>query len=735
VAPDITPEEEEKRDEMEQVHEGEDRAEERLVFESSSSSIPAKEKVTRLESPKEGSAPKAAKREHWNWFIVRHYHLPRKVVVKSLEVLDAKDSPDRPGMMYEKTLRVMVSRFDNTFVPGRSELVSQQREAAIEVIMEHLQKHTRRRRGDAVLSDGFLEWEKTSRVYDLFTVDLNMLERIFFTVDVGETTSILSQFTSLFLISMIVFSIAMWMVSTLPEVNSIPSGCNPCVCTHSDCSDCQDCAPEPAEIFKIFEHISVYVFTLEYLVRVVTVHSVRFALLDEAFVLKVLTGISDREKLMVSRSMTASREPSDSAGSFASLRLDGGFYTTMKYILKLSNLIDLFAILPFYLEVISGGQNGGALMVLRVLRLTRIFRVFKLGKYNDVFNLFSRVVVKSAPALSLMLFFISLGCCLFGTLIWFTEQGKWYAEGTSELLALGITGRGAYLRKDGTVANDLEESPFYSIIHSFWYVIVTVTTVGYGDLFPTTPLGKFVGSLTILNGIIVLAMPIGVVGTNFSSEYYKVVEEKKHRTRLKQQLDTLAAAEEEQDAALTEVDDEEAAEGSKGKPALAVEIKRIYDARNDIMKNAESMDSEWQAHLGPTLAYQQLSGSLIKFIEAFIIATAKAAGPIASRPVISIARLHDLDNLGSQVHSAIAAAMSVEAEAKFGVEEAHKCRQSWAAFEDRCWDYAIELCRVENLLEPPEFFEIKSHLLRSTVFIPPVSLDNRLADEMKPGEG
>merc|ERR1712139_531600 len=141
------------------------------------------------------------------------------------------------------------------------------------------------------------------------------------------------------------------------------------------------------------------------------------------------------------------------------------------------------------------------------------------------------------------------------------------------------------------------------------------------------------------------------------------------------------------------------------------------------MANAEDMDSEWQACL-PTLAYQQLSGSLIKFIEAFIIATAKAAGPISSRPVISIARLNDLDNLGSQVHSAIAGAMSVEAEAKFGVKEAHKCRQSWSAFEDKCWDYAIELCRVEKLLEPPEFFEMKSNLLRNTVAWP-VSLDTK----------
>merc|ERR1719456_291593 len=95
---------------------------------------------------------------------------------------------------------------------------------------------------------------------------------------------------------------------------------------------------------------------------------------------------------------------------------------------------------------------------------------------------------------------------------------------------------------------DYDESPFYSIIHSFWYVIVTVTTVGYGDVYPTTPAGKTIATIAILNGIIVLAMPIGVVGANFGTEYYCVLEEKKRRQRMKTQLDTRAVLEQQEDA-------------------------------------------------------------------------------------------------------------------------------------------------------------------------------------------
>lgn len=70
----------------------------------------------------------------------------------------------------------------------------------------------------------------------------------------------------------------------------------------------------------------------------------------------------------------------------------------------------------------------------------------------------------------------------------------------------------------GTREPSFEETPFESIVHGFWFVIVTITTVGYGDMIPKTPAGKAVGTMMILGGVIVLAMPIGVVGANFSRE-------------------------------------------------------------------------------------------------------------------------------------------------------------------------------------------------------------------------
>merc|ERR1719453_1682888 len=120
------------------------------------------------------------------------------------------------------------------------------RDEGVDFVIDAIREHTRRRRGDAVINDGFIEWEKTPRVHELFSVDLNIFERIFFTFDVGETTSILSQITSFGLIFMIILSIAMWMISTLPDVQDIPANCT--------CStECSKCAPKPAKVFQIVE--------------------------------------------------------------------------------------------------------------------------------------------------------------------------------------------------------------------------------------------------------------------------------------------------------------------------------------------------------------------------------------------------------------------------------------------------------------------------------------------------
>jgi len=622
--------------------------------------------------------------------------------------MDITDAPERPGIVPEMTLQCMVDRFDDFFSHGASNVQRQARSEEVAGVLAHLRQHTRRRRGDAVVQEGFLEWDQTSRIYELFSLQLNIFERIFFTIDVSESSSVLSKVCSTFLVFMILVSILVWMVSTLPDFQKVPAGCQsmePAVCT-----------PQPAGEFQVIENFCVYVFTVEYLIRLCTVHSVRFPMLDERFVEAVLLGeytsVAFKRSSTFATKMTCDftteGSTSRSLGARAKLKLQGPLQTLVKQmLLSPFNLVDLLAILPYWIEEISGRKdaNGGALIILRILRLTRIFRVFKLGKYNEVFTLFSRVINQSLPALSLMLFFICLDCCLFGTLIWFAEQGVWYPQGHPKLVELAIIDRGAYLRHDGSQdPNAMVESPFVSIIHSFWYVIVTITTVGYGDAYPTTGLGKFIGSVTILNGIIVLAMPIGVVGANFSTEYYRVLDEKKHRARQREKNKIISAVEREQDALAVAT-----SELGAPVPAAPAELYKVDTARQRILVAADNLDKSWRDKL-PAVMYSQLVFGLRIFISELLeVNSQKPCG----KPVVSTLRLAELDVLTQQVHSSMSTMMGTEDLADFSIQEADACRRQWASFVDRCWEYVVEVCHVQKPPEPPQFVEMKATLVRS----------------------
>lgn len=619
------------------------------------------------------------------------FYVPRKVCQKSFETIDSQDSPDRPGLIKEASLRSMSDRFFGTFGADKHR-------DEFEHLIEHLRRHTRRRRGDSVLEEGFVEWENTSRVYEMFKVDLNIFERIFFTVDVSESSSIFSKFCSIFLIAAILCSIVNWMVSTLPEMTEIPP-CEekaPANSTGGDYWCCQaagDCTPEAKTFFKMVEYITVLIFTFEYLIRLLTVHSVRFELLNEFFLEWTLTGNEDKKG-------------KKNKGADGARSLDSPFMTTIKHILATSNLIDLLSILPFWIERFADdGSGASVLVILRILRLTRIFRVFKLGKYNDVFAMFSSVIQQSLPALGLMLFFIAMGLCLFGTLIWFAEQGTWYPKHHPKLIDMGITNRGAWLRGISSIDADLmDETPFPSIVHSFWYVIVTITTVGYGDAFPTTDVGKLVGTLTILCGIVVLAMPVGVIGSNFSNEYAQRETEKKRRAKLKQQQEQQAKVEMEQDTAA----DLEAEGKAPDKEAAVTQASQGNELRQKILIDAEEMDNMWK-ELFPDHVHEWISRCLRQFVSEFIDG-AMNTGKANPKGVRQTNLPHRLDQLTIRFNEACSSQVSYDELAEFGIKEAHKMRRRFSGFCDKIWEYWAIVGPPEKPSDPFEYFELKALL-------------------------
>ncbi|EYC03531.1 hypothetical protein Y032_0093g2642 [Ancylostoma ceylanicum] len=128
--------------------------------------------------------------------------------------------------------------------------------------------------------------------------------------------------------------------------------------------------------------------------------------------------------------------------------------------------------------------SAGALLVVRVLRVLRVVRILKLGRYSSGMRTFALTLRSSARQLGMMGMVLSTGVVFFSTLLYFVEK-------------------------------DEEDTPFTSIPAAFWWAIVTMTTVGYGDYVPVTIPGKLIASGAIISGVLVLALPITIIVDNF----------------------------------------------------------------------------------------------------------------------------------------------------------------------------------------------------------------------------
>lgn len=148
----------------------------------------------------------------------------------------------------------------------------------------------------------------------------------------------------------------------------------------------------------------------------------------------------------------------------------------LRYALSFYGIVDLLTILPSYLSLIFPGSQY--LLVVRALRLLRVFRVFKLARYSDQASLIGEALQASRE--KIIVFFISVLSLVivFGTLLYLVEGPK---------------------------------NGFTSIPTSIYWAVVTVTTVGYGDISPKTGLGKFLATLAMLMGYAIIAVPTGIV--------------------------------------------------------------------------------------------------------------------------------------------------------------------------------------------------------------------------------
>ncbi len=159
--------------------------------------------------------------------------------------------------------------------------------------------------------------------------------------------------------------------------------------------------------------------------------------------------------------------------------LSGRFRDRVRLSLRAMSIIDLLAILPFYLPFL-----GIDLRSLRVLRLLRVLRVAKIGRYYSSLNLIKHVFQSKKEELVLT-------SALMGLLLVVSSSLLYYCE------------------------NGVQPDAFSSIPATMWWSVATLTTVGYGDMYTVTLMGKFCASVIAILGIGMFALPTGILGAGF----------------------------------------------------------------------------------------------------------------------------------------------------------------------------------------------------------------------------
>jgi len=181
----------------------------------------------------------------------------------------------------------------------------------------------------------------------------------------------------------------------------------------------------------------------------------------------------------------------------------------VKFCTSPMNIIDLVAIVPYYLELparVGASAGGGDLSWLRVVRLIRIARILKVTKSLHGFQVLIRTLGRSSVPLLMLVGFVAILCFLFASIAALFEQGTWEADEEYDPYGYWIDLQGEY-------------TGFENMLIGWYWCVQTLTSVGYGSPTPKYPMGKVVGTLAAMGGVIVLSLPITIIGANFEMEF------------------------------------------------------------------------------------------------------------------------------------------------------------------------------------------------------------------------
>ena len=171
----------------------------------------------------------------------------------------------------------------------------------------------------------------------------------------------------------------------------------------------------------------------------------------------------------------------------------GTIKARVKYVFSPMALVDLVAILPFWLPMLLPGTMLG----LRALRLVRLLRIFKLNRYFDAIKSLGEVIVLKKRELLGSLFFVSILMLISSLLMYSAEH-------------------------------EAQPEVFRNAFSGLWWAVATLTTVGYGDIYPVTALGRLLGAFIAFSGLAAVAIPTGIISSGLMEALSRGREAKAH---------------------------------------------------------------------------------------------------------------------------------------------------------------------------------------------------------------
>ena len=189
-----------------------------------------------------------------------------------------------------------------------------------------------------------------------------------------------------------------------------------------------------------------------------------------------------------------------------------------RFVLSPMNIIDLLALVPLYVQVIFEQSNLQScymnerfvIEIMFILRIFRMFRIFHLVKHYQALKVLVYALRASLQELLMLFIFLLIAMLIFATMIYYAERNDDFGAG----------------------------SEFSTIPIGFWWAIITMTTVGYGDVTPSTPVGYMVGTACSVCGVLLVALTFPVISNNFSL-FYEHVRSRSLSPRVREEPDEI----------------------------------------------------------------------------------------------------------------------------------------------------------------------------------------------------